>query len=161
MVFSKHNRVYRLFCQHQLSVPVEKAWEFFSSPKNLEALTPDNLKFNIECLDSNNTYPGQIICYSIRLNRLFKMNWVTEITHLKEQEYFVDEQRFGPYKMWHHIHRFKANEQGVLMTDDIYFKLPFPFFSSLIFKFFVKNNLEQIFNYRKFKLEELIRMNLL
>ena len=126
MEFSKVSGIYRLEVQQFLPVSLPNAWSFFSNPSNLQSITPSDLNFKITSLDDGKTYPGQIITYSINLNKLMTMNWVTEITHLKEEEYFIDEQRYGPYKMWHHLHKFEEVYGGVFMTDIIHFKLPFP-----------------------------------
>ena len=87
------------------------------------------------------------------------MNWVTEITCMVHENYFVDEQRFGPYKMWHHRHTFEEVDGGVLITDVVHFKLPFSLIAPLVYRLFVKQNLKRIFNYRTEKLEELINSN--
>ena len=84
-----------------------------------------------------------------------KTKWVTEITHVVDKHYFVDEQRFGPYKMWHHVHKFEKVDQGVLMTDIIHFKLPFPLFAGISYNLIVKKKLRQIFSHRELKLTEL------
>lgn len=153
MKFSKVSGIYRLHNEQFLPVSLEKAWDFFSNPKNLEEITPKELAFNITSLDSELTYEGQIITYSIQLNSIFRMNWVTEITHLKHQHFFVDEQRFGPYKMWHHMHKFKEVEGGVIMTDIIHYKLPFPILASTVHKLFIQNKLTEIFTFRASHLE--------
>lgn len=155
MEFSKNSGTYRLFNQQFVPVSLSTAWTFFSNPRNLQSITPEKLDFKITSIDGENAYAGQIITYSIKLNRITKMNWVTEITHLKNKEYFVDEQRFGPYKMWHHVHKFESVEGGVLITDIIHFKLPIRLLSSLGYKLFVKRNLKQIFSYRTAQLETL------
>jgi len=155
MEFSKNSGTYRLFNQQFVPVSLSTAWTFFSNPRNLQSITPEKLDFKITSIDGENAYAGQIITYSIKLNRIIKMNWVTEITHLKNKEYFVDEQRFGPYKMWHHVHKFEAVDGGVLITDIIHFKLPIRLLSPLGYKLFVKRNLKQIFSYRTAKLETL------
>lgn len=156
MEFSKNSGTYRLYNQQFLPVSIQSAWSFFSNPANLQAITPDDLDFKITSSDGEKAYPGQIVTYSIKLNKIFKMNWVTEITHIKEEESFVDEQRFGPYKMWHHVHKFEAVDGGVLMTDIVHFKLPFPLFASIAYTLFVKKNLTQIFNFRESQLDTLI-----
>ena len=155
MEFSKNSGTYKLFNQQFLPVSISKAWSFFSNPNNLQSITPKELHFKITSTDGQDVYSGQIITYSIRLNKLIKMNWITEITHLKENKYFVDEQRFGPYKMWHHVHKFESVDGGTLMTDVIYFKLPFRILSALGYKIFVKRNLTRIFSYRTAQLEAL------
>jgi len=149
MNFSKQSGVYKLHSEQFLPVPISRAWTFFSNPANLQLITPDDLDFNITGTDGCTAYPGQIITYSIRISPLVKINWVTEITHLKEESYFVDEQRFGPYKMWHHLHSFVAKENGVLMTDIVHFKLPFRIIAPVLFRFFIKPKLTHIFQFRE------------
>jgi len=161
MEFTESSGTYRLYNQQFIPVSLSTAWTFFSNPKNLQSITPEKLDFKITSIDDENVYAGQIITYSIKLNRIIKMNWVTEITHFKDEEYFVDEQRFGPYKMWHHIHRFAEVDGGVLMTDLIYYKLPFPIFSAILHKTFVKKNLIQIFKYREAQLNNLLLLKIL
>ena len=158
MKFSHNSGVYRLFNEQFLPISIETAWSFFSDPKNLQLITPKEMDFKITNPVHEKAYPGQIITYSIKLNR-FRMNWITEITHVEEEDYFVDEQRFGPYKMWHHVHKFKVVDDGVLMTDIVYFKLPFPLFARIAYKLFVKRNLEQIFTHRELQLNTLIQSN--
>lgn len=157
MEFSKNSGTYRLFNQQFIPVSLSTAWIFFSNPNNLQLITPEKLDFKITSIDSQNTYAGQIITYRIKLNRIIKMNWVTEITHCKDEVYFVDEQRYGPYKMWHHVHKFESVDGGVLMTDIIHFQLPFRLLSSLGYILFVKRNLTHIFSYRTTQLEKLFK----
>jgi len=155
MEFSKASGTYRLYNKQFLPISLETAWDFFSSPNNLQVITPKELDFKITSIDSEKAYAGQMITYSIKLNSIFKMNWVTEITHLENKNLFVDEQRFGPYKMWHHVHKFEKVDQGVLMTDIIHFKLPFPLFAGISYNLIVKKKLRQIFSHRELKLNEL------
>lgn len=159
MEFSKQSGIYRLYNQQLLPISSEQAWCFFSSPKNLQKITPENLNFKITSPENEAAYLGQIITYSISLNRVLKMNWVTEITHLSEGTSFVDEQRFGPYKMWHHLHKMEKVDGGVLMTDIVHFKIPFSLIAPVTYYLFVKRNLREIFNYRTKKLDELIALN--
>lgn len=99
-------------------------------------------------------YPGQIITYKVSPVLGIPLFWMTEITHVKEGEYFIDEQRFGPYAMWHHEHRFSAMDGGVEMTDIVSYKLPLGPLGLLAYHLFVKKEVEQIFNYRYKVLEE-------
>jgi len=156
MKFSKQSGTYRIYNEQFLPIPIASAWAFFSNPANLEVITPKELEFKITSLDDEKVYAGQIITYSIKLNKVFKMNWVSEITHVEEENYFVDEQLFGPYKMWHHLHKFEAKDGGVLLTDIVHFKLPFPLFASIAFKVFVKRNLMKIFAHRESQLDIII-----
>ncbi len=106
-------------------------------------------------LDSDKMYSGQIIAYKVSPVAGIKMNWVTEITHVKEKEYFVDEQRFGPYSLWHHKHFIKAIPGGVEMTDIVDYKIPFGFLGDIANALMVKKQLKEIFDYRFKKVEEI------
>lgn len=105
--------------------------------------------------DIEHMYPGQLIEYYVSPLIGIKMHWVTEITHVKEMNYFVDEQRFGPYSFWHHQHFLKEVSNGVEMTDILHYQLPFGFIGKIVDQLFVKNKVSHIFNYRYAKLEEL------
>jgi ligand-binding SRPBCC domain-containing protein len=139
----------------RLPVSLEEAWQFFSNPKNLAVLTPEhlNLKFTNEVYGEE-IYPGQIITYNVKPLLGVPLFWMTEITHVEEQKLFVDEQRKGPYALWHHQHHFKSIDGGVEMTDIIHYKLPFGFLGSIGTPL-VKKQLHQIFGFRKQKVEEL------
>lgn len=132
-------------------------WAFMSAPKNLSVITPTYMNFKILSNpdDLVHMYPGQIIEYYITPLLHIKMHWVTEITHVKENEFFVDEQRFGPYTFWHHKHFLKEVDGGVEMTDVLHYKLPFGFIGNIVNSFFVKKKIESIFEFRYNKLEEL------
>ena len=111
--------------------------------------------FNIIFGAESQMFAGQIIEYKVSPLLNIKTNWVTEISHVVEKKYFVDEQRFGPYKLWHHKHFFKTIEGGVEMIDIVDYKLPFGVLGRFIHPFIVKPKLEEIFNYRRKKLTEL------
>ena len=131
-------------------------WDFISSPINLDIITPPDMKFNIRSVPVNEKiYPGQIIEYTISPFLAIKMNWVTEITHVKENYFFVDEQRFGPYKFWHHQHKITAVPRGVLMEDIVHYELPFGFIGDIAHKLVINKQLEDIFKYRFKKLDSL------
>lgn len=100
-------------------------------------------------------YPGMIITYKVSPLWGIKMNWMTEITHVKEKEYFVDEQRFGPYALWHHQHHFKAVEGGVLMTDILNYAIPYGFIGRIAHHWFVKKKIREVFDYRVKAIEEI------
>jgi ligand-binding SRPBCC domain-containing protein len=135
---------------------IDTVWEFISSPKNLKTITPDYMGFDITSKSlPEKMYPGMIISYTVSPLLGFKLNWMTEITHVKENEYFVDEQRFGPYALWHHQHHIKEVEGGVEMRDIVTYKLPFGILGRLMQKIMVRSKLEQIFEYRFNKMNEL------
>jgi len=148
-------KIYTLHKQQKLPISVDKAWEFLSSPKNLKTITPDYMSFDILSKIDRPMFPGQIIQYIVTPILGIKTKWVTEITHVKDKEYFVDEQRFGPYALWHHKHFIKAIEGGVIMEDIIDYKVPMGVLGQLAHPILVKPKLEEIFNYRQKKLIEL------
>lgn len=148
-------KIYTLHKKQNLPISVDQAWEFLSSPKNLKTITPDYMGFNILSGADRPMFPGQIIQYIVTPVLGIKTKWVTEITHVKDKEYFVDEQRFGPYALWHHKHFIKAIDGGVAMEDIVDYKLPFGVLGQLVHPILVKPKLEEIFNYRTKKLEEL------
>ena len=139
----------------QLPIGLSEAWDFFSSPKNLVLITPKHMGFRITSGESLSMYPGQIISYKVAALPRLKTNWVTEITHVVENKFFVDEQRFGPYAMWHHEHHFEENDKGILMTDKVSYKIPFGPLGHIAQSLFVKKQLKTIFEYRVKSLEEM------
>ncbi|SFI62331.1 Ligand-binding SRPBCC domain-containing protein [Kaistella treverensis] len=146
---TKQSGIYTLTSEQVLPLSLEKAWEFFTLPTNLDRITPKEMEFRITNNPPNKTYKGQIITYKIGALPFIKSNWITEITHLEEQKFFVDEQRFGPYAMWHHEHHFKAvSDNEVLMTDIVNFKLPFGILGDLLAGNYVKNKVKFIFESR-------------
>jgi len=155
MTFKKHSGIYTMELKQTLPISIEKAWDFFSSPKNLAQITPKYMGFLITSEKVEKMHIGQIITYKIGILPGIKQNWVTEITHVQEGKFFVDEQRFGPYKMWHHEHVFEKTEAGILMTDRVSYKIPFGILGHIAQKLFVKKQVESIFNYRYKTLEEL------
>ncbi|WP_196890730.1 SRPBCC family protein [Aureivirga marina] len=147
--------MYRLKRTQKLPIDLETCWKYFSSPKNLEGMTPDSLKFKIVYGADTEMFSGQIIKYKVSPFLGIKMNWVTEITHVEDKYYFVDEQRFGPYKFWHHKHFFKEIEGGVEVIDIVDYDLPMGILGKAAHGIFVKKQLEDIFEFRVKKLEEL------
>ena len=139
-----------------IPIEIEKAWSFFSSPNNLQAITPSNLGFKVISRHlGKNIYAGQIIEYTVKPILGIPIYWMTEITHVRENQYFIDEQRFGPYKLWHHQHHFREIEGGVEMTDIVHYRNPLSFLGNIANRLFVKNQLKDIFGFRFQKVEEL------
>ena len=155
MKFSSKGIVYRLSSKQKLPISIDEAWEFLSSPKNLKIITPDYMSFDIISGDDKPMFAGQIIQYIVTPVLGIKTNWVTEITQVVDKKYFVDEQRFGPYALWHHKHFIKEIEGGVEMEDIIDYKVPFGFLGRLVHPVLVKPKLTEIFNHRTKKLNEL------
>ena len=148
-------KLYQLHAKQAIPVSQQKAWDFLSNPENLKVITPEKMGFNILSGADRPMFAGQIIQYKVSPFPGFTTKWVTEITHVKEGEYFVDEQRFGPYALWHHKHFIKPIEGGVEMEDIIDYKIPFGILGQLAHPLVVKKQLKQIFAYREEKLIEL------
>jgi ligand-binding SRPBCC domain-containing protein len=148
--------LYQLKRTQVLPISIEKAWDFFSSPFNLKEITPPDMGFQVKLVQENQKmYPGMIIGYKVSPMLKIPISWVTEITHVQEPYYFVDEQRFGPYSLWHHQHHFREVEEGVEMTDLVSYKIPFGVLGDFAHWLFVKKRLEYIFDYRYQTLEKL------
>jgi ligand-binding SRPBCC domain-containing protein len=140
----------------KLPIDLDTAWDFFSSPANLKVITPDYMGFEVTSEGSDaKMFPGMIISYIVRPILHFPMEWVTEITHVKDKEYFVDEQRFGPYSLWHHKHFFTSIEGGVEMTDIVHYKVPLGPLGDLANLLFIRRKLNEIFDYRTKVLNDL------
>ncbi|MDB4404552.1 SRPBCC family protein [bacterium] len=148
-------KIFTLHKKQKLPISKQQAWDFLSDPKNLKSITPDYMSFDILRGAEKSMYPGQIIQYIVTPILGVKTKWVTEITHVRDQHYFVDEQRFGPYKLWHHKHFIKEIKGGVEMEDIIDYKIPFGLLGQLLHPYIVRPKLEEIFSYRTQKLEEL------
>lgn len=148
-------KIYTLHKKQNLPITLQEGWDFLSSPKKLKTITPDYMGFNILSGADRPMFAGQIIQYIVTPVLGIKTKWVTEITHVVDKQYFVDEQRFGPYALWHHKHFIKEIEGGVEMEDIIDYKVPFGILGQLVHPILVKPKLEEIFNYRTKKLEEL------
>lgn len=149
-------KLYYLYRKQKLNLSLEEAWEFFSSPNNLNKITPTYMGFDIKTdLRNQKMFAGMIIEYIVRPVFGIPMRWVTEISHVKEKEYFIDEQRFGPYKLWHHLHKFKLENGRLIMEDLVNYALPFGFLGSIAHNLFVRKKIEEIFDYRIKVLEEL------
>ena len=148
-------KIYTLHKKQKLPISLDKAWEFLSNPKNLKVITPDYMSFNIVSTIDRPLYTGQIIQYIVTPFLGIKTQWVSEITHIEEKKYFVDEQMYGPYALWHHKHFVKEIPGGVELEDIIDYKVPLGLLGQLVHPFLVKPKLEEIFNYRQEKLLEL------
>jgi len=148
--------VYSLKTVQKIPVSLEEAWHFFSHPKNLALMTPEylNLKFTNE-LYGEEMYAGQVMTYKVKPLLGIPMFWMTEITHVKEGEYFIDEQRFGPYALWHHQHHFREIPGGVEMTDLVHYKIPLGWLGDMANSLFIRKQLDGIFEFRFNRVEEM------
>lgn len=148
-------KIYTLQKSQKLPISLDEAWDFLSNPKNLKIITPDYMSFDILSTIDRPLYTGQIIQYNVTPLLGIKTKWVSEITHIEEKKYFVDEQLYGPYALWHHKHFVKEIKGGVLLEDIIDYKVPLGFIGQLIHPLLVKPKLEEIFKYRQEKLTAL------
>lgn len=144
------------FEAHQLiPAQLDTVWDFFSDPKNLKIITPPYMKFEILTPVPDEMEAGLIIIYTVRPLWNIPMRWVAEITHIEPKKFFVDEQRFGPYKFWHHRHTFTPVEKGVLMSDLVYYALPIPLIDGLVNRWIIAPRLKEIFEFRRNKIIEI------
>jgi ligand-binding SRPBCC domain-containing protein len=148
-------KLFRFETEQTIPAPLEEVWEFFSSPVNLKTITPPYMGFDILTPVPPKMEAGLIIAYTVRPLLGIPMFWVTEITHVDPLRFFVDEQRFGPYRFWHHRHTFKPVDEGVHMTDVVHYALPVPVIDGLINRLIVRPRIEEIFQYRRRKIEEI------
>ncbi|HNP21027.1 MAG TPA: SRPBCC family protein [Panacibacter sp.] len=143
------SKVYSLKTVQNIPATIDIAWDFFSRPGNLKNITPPNLGFLIRSKHHGEVmYPGQIIEYTVSPLLGIPLYWMTEITHVVDKKYFIDEQRFGPYSLWHHQHHFKEIDHGVEMTDIVHYKIPFWFLGDIANSILVRSQLKKIFEVR-------------
>jgi len=151
-------KIYHLHQKQFLPVSRQEAWSFFSDPHNLDKITPARLKFRILNIAQDTViHTGQLISYRIRIMPLVWVNWLTEITAVKEGEYFTDDQRIGPYALWQHQHHFREVSGGVEMTDEVTYALPLGIAGRAVHRIFVRHELAAIFDYRRHVLEKKFR----
>ena len=147
--------IYQINERLEIAASVEEAWDFLSSPANLKKITPPYMGFEISTPGlPEKIYPGLMISYKVRPVMGIPMTWLTEITHVSEPYFFVDEQRVGPYALWHHEHRLRPTEKGVLMTDLVTYRPPAGPLGELAHYLFIKKQLDDIFMYRELAQEK-------
>ena len=150
------SKVYSIYSIQRVPQPLEKVWAFFSDAKNLLQVTPPHLNLKVtNAVYGGTVYAGQVMTYDVKPLLGILLSWMTEITHVHPSAYFVDEQRKGPYKLWHHQHHFKAIDGGTEMTDLVHYRVPFGFIGSIANTLIVKKELRKIFVYRFQKVVEL------
>ncbi len=146
--------MYTIKTSQTLALSLSEAWNFFSDPKNLSTITPPDLGFRITSEPPATIYSGLIISYTLTPILKIPISWVTEITHVSAPHYFVDEQRFGPYKFWHHQHHFREVDAGVEVTDIVHYKLFAGPLGKLIHALMVRADIEKIFAFRESVLDQ-------
>ncbi|HOZ51360.1 MAG TPA: SRPBCC family protein [Chitinophagaceae bacterium] len=148
--------VYEIKFEQKIPTTLAKAWDFISSPMNLKEITPAYMNFQVTSSTfKEKMYPGMMITYKVSPVLGLRLDWCTEITHVEYLTYFVDEQREGPYTIWHHQHHLVEVDGGVLMTDIIHYKVPFGILGKIANSLFVKKQLQGIFDFRFKKVEEI------
>jgi len=144
----------RLTRRQELPISLDQAWEFFSRPENLAKITPPDLGFEITSPPRPEMYAGMIVSYRLRPLAGIGVPWVTEITQVKQPLFFVDEQRSGPYRFWHHQHHFEPAGGGVKMIDLVHYQLPFGRPAQLLLGRLIARRLEAIFDFRERAMNE-------
>ncbi|MFN5418685.1 MAG: SRPBCC family protein [Flavobacteriia bacterium] len=147
--------MYQLKRTQFVKTDLETCWDFFSSPQNLQKITPKSMGFEVLTEINGKMYEGMMIEYIVKPLLGIPMRWVTEIATVKDKQMFVDEQRKGPYRIWHHEHHFKEVAGGIEMTDIVSYELPFGFLGRLVHPILVKKKLEEIFAHRFKVVEEM------
>lgn len=146
---------YQLIRTQVIPSDIAEVWNFISTPRNLSNITPDYMGFNITSTEmSEKMYEGMIISYKVSPFLGLKTDWVTEITHIREKKFFVDEQRIGPYNVWHHEHHIESVKEGVNMKDIVTYQPPFGPLGILAKKLFIESKLQEIFDYRRQAMEQ-------
>jgi ligand-binding SRPBCC domain-containing protein len=149
--------MYQLRRKQLVKTDIATCWDFFSSPANLSKITPTYMGFDVRSEVPERMYEGLMIEYRVRPLLGIPMKWVTEITHVKDYQFFVDEQRIGPYKLWHHEHHFMETPDGIEMTDIVSYELPFGVLGSMVHPFLVEKKLNEIFAHRFKVVDELFK----
>ncbi|UFS70992.1 SRPBCC family protein [Geomonas sp. RF6] len=156
MFFHDMRRLERI---QRLTMSLGDAWTFFSDPANLPVITPPELGFTMAGPLPPRMHPGMIASYTVTPFGLIRLGWITEITHVEEPHFFVDEQRFGPYRFWHHQHHMREVPGGVEMHDIVHYILPFAPFSRIIAGQVAKQ-LDTIFDFRHKTLQKMFSTTL-
>ena len=155
-IFKHEGGLYTLYAKQTVSKEIGLLWDFFRKPTNLNKLTPEDVHFKIKSGKSDDFYEGKIISYKIKPFKLLALNWVTEISQIKEGSYFIDNQISGPYKMWRHEHHFKDNHNGTTeIIDKVKYKVPFYIVGKLMHKMFIRKKLFNIFMFRQKQINNL------
>lgn len=150
-------KTYRLEFEQKLPVDLDTAWDFFSSPLNLAEITPKDMTFDVTSpnMEQTKMYPGMIITYKVSPLLGIKLDWMTEITHVVDKKYFIDEQRFGPFAFWHHQHHFSQIENGILMQDILHYAIGYGPIGKIANAVTVHKKINAIFDFRFKKVEEM------
>jgi len=146
--------IHYLHREQTIPARLEVLWKYFSEPKNLNEITPSDMNFEIVAGGDVSMYEGQLIEYRVEFIHGVRSLWLTEIAHVRENEYFVDEQRVGPYRFWYHEHKFEVVGNGVRMTDHVTYAAPFGFLGDIVHAAWIRQKLKTIFDFRHQKISE-------
>jgi ligand-binding SRPBCC domain-containing protein len=147
--------VHYLYREQVIPAPLEKVWGYFCDPKNLNEITPPDMSFEILKGGGEEMYAGQLIEYRVEFLRGIRSLWLTEIAHISDREYFVDEQRIGPYRFWYHEHKFEEISACTKMMDRVTYVVPFGIMGDIVDRFWIAKRLKHIFDFRKRKIVEI------
>jgi ligand-binding SRPBCC domain-containing protein len=141
--------IHRLYREQIIPSPPERVWDYFCDPNNLNIITPPDMNFEILAGGDVRMYEGQLIEYRVEFIKSIRSRWLTEISHVRACEYFVDEQRLGPYHFWYHEHVFEEASSGTFMKDRVTYVVPFGFLGDMVNHFWIAGRLKHIFDYRQ------------
>jgi ligand-binding SRPBCC domain-containing protein len=150
-------KVHKLYREQIVKGNIKDIWKFFSDPRNLSKITPPYMNFEILTEDlPDEIFTGLIIEYKVTPIGGIPVRWVTEITAVEKYKYFIDEQRFGPYKFWHHLHLFEQVDEGkIKIIDKVHYIIPLGIVGQIMNSLFVKKRLDEIFDYRAKAISEI------
>jgi ligand-binding SRPBCC domain-containing protein len=147
--------IYTLQREQIIPASIERVWDYFATPRNLNEMTPPDMAFEFLHGGDEPMYAGQIIAYKVAILPGVRVRWLTQITHVEQNYRFIDEQRAGPYRLWIHEHRFEPISSGVRMFDQVTYGLPFGPLGNLVQALYVGKRLDYIFDYRREKVKAL------
>jgi ligand-binding SRPBCC domain-containing protein len=152
-------KLYRIERSQHLPITIGTAWDFFSDPHNLQQITPVWLDFKITSHIPDKMHAAMIIPY--RLKAIFRLptTWITEITHVSEPVFFVDEMRYGPFRFWHHQHWFTEKTDGVEMRDAVHYAMKFGLLGQILHNMVIGAKLTEIFDFRQSALNRIFASN--
>jgi ligand-binding SRPBCC domain-containing protein len=150
-------KIYQKKWESTVPAPLDQVWDFFSRPDNLARITPEKMGFEmLTDLDGRQMYPGMFVKHRVRPIAGIPLLWTSEITHIREGQYFIDEQRSGPYALWHHEHHFEADgTQATIMKDILHYAMPFGVVGRIAHILFVERMIAQIFSHRETVIHDL------
>ena len=148
--------MYQINRRTTVNCPIDQTWEFLARPENLDAITPENMRFEILSEVPETMFNGLLIEYRITIPLFGRQRWLTEIKHIREGISFVDEQRIGPYKFWYHYHEVQPKDQTTEIIDQVTYQLPFGILGNIVHAMIIKGQLKQIFDYREIAFKRLL-----